>query len=101
MGGNIAQLKGNGNIDIYLLYTNNYHSITANLGLPFPVVNGQTFWIKDVNGFINTTKIQLCSTGSNLINGQGLYTYSNSGLSQQFVYLGGTSSGTNGNFMTL
>lgn len=101
VGGNIAQLKGNGNIDIYLLYTNNYHSITANLGLPFPVVNGQTFWIKDVNGFINTTKIQLCSTGSNLINGQGLYTYSNSGLSQQFVYLGGTSSGTNGNFMTL
>ena len=55
---------------MYLFGSNNYQAITAYCYVPSSLSNGQLVHVKDANGYMATTKVQLQSYNSNIIEAQ-------------------------------
>ena len=95
---NIVELANNyiplkNDIDVYLFGTNNYHAITAYCYVPSSLSNGQLVRVKDANGYMATTKVQLQSYNSNLIEAQTSLLLDTNSKSLLLLYNGSGSSG--------
>jgi hypothetical protein len=88
LGSNIIPLQSN--IYLYLLYTNT-NSLTSYLGLSMALLDGLIFKIKDANGHLNNTQVQLSATNSNLINNLSTITLSTNNQVVEIVYVGSSS----------
>ena len=56
------------NITVHLIYTRN-NSLTGYIGQPSTPLNGEMIIIKDANGLMNVSQVQLVSTNSNAVDG--------------------------------
>jgi len=88
-----GELPLNSNVDLFLVYSNNYNSVTGIAGLPNTLVYGQQLRIRDLSRYLNTTQIQLKTTNSNNIDGNTTETLNTANLSKLYTYFGGGSSG--------
>ena len=53
---------------MHLIYTRN-NSLTGYIGQPSSPLNGEMIIIKDANGLMNVSQVQLVSTNSNAVDG--------------------------------
>ena len=82
------------NNTMFLIYTRN-NSLTGYIGEPSSPLNGEMLIIKDANGNMNNSQIQLVSTNSNAVDGSTANRIlSTSWDVFRLLYSGGGSSGT-------
>ena len=86
------------NVDVYLLLTNNYHAVTAQLELPSTLSNSQIVRFKDVSGYLGTTSVTVSSTNTNTIDFNNSVTLSTNSISKTYLYVG---TGSNGTLLTI
>ena len=79
---------------MFLIYTRN-NSLTGYIGQPSSPLNGSMIIIKDANGLMNVSQVQLVSTNSNSVDGSTANRIlSTSWDVFRLIYSGGGSSGS-------
>ena len=82
------------NNTMFLIYTRK-HSLTGYIGEPSSPLNGEMLIIKDANGNINNSQIQIVSTNSNAVDGSTANkTLNTSRGNLKLLYSGSGSSGS-------
>jgi hypothetical protein len=84
-GSNTIPMK---DADIYLLATNNYHSIVANMVIQ-QVPIGQNIRFYDIGNNLSTTTISVTSYDGSTIDGASTKPYTTNSLNKQLLYISG------------